>query len=139
MTNVDNRGLEVPIDAIASIVDEYNSTLSRADIWALAALVSSEEAQNGNNRVSFPFEWYGRVDCNSIDGKSSDTSQTLPSPNLTTHQLFQFFSENFGLTTRETVALMGAHTIGQLSKQNSGEARINFTFLCLNVFLLTLY
>jgi len=120
MTNVDNRGLDIPIDAIASIVSEYQSSLSRADIWALAALISSEEAQTGNNQISFPFEWYGRNDCSSSDGKSTDTSQSLPSPDLTTHQLFTFFSDHFGLSTRETVALMGAHTIGSLSRENSG-------------------
>ena len=124
MTNSDNRGLDTPIDAIASIVSDYSGSLSRADIWTLAALLSSEEAQNGNNRVSFPFEWYGRDDCSSTDGKSSDTSQSLPSPDLTTHQLLQFFSDDFGLSTRETVALMGAHTIGELSQENSG--KLNF-------------
>lgn len=120
MTNVDNRGLDVPIDAIRSIVNTYSGNLSRADIWALATLISVEEGQKSQDRVSFPFEWFGRSDCSgSSDGKSGP-AQSLPSPDLTTHQLFEFFRVNFGFTKRETVALMGAHTIGQLNKQNSG-------------------
>ena len=120
MSNVDNRGLEIPIDALSSIVSDYStSSLSRADIWALATLVAAENAQGDDDTVSFPFEWYGRSDCSSSDGKTGPT-QSLPSNDLTTHGLLDFFSTNFGLSTRETVALMGAHTIGQLSQENSG-------------------
>ena len=120
MNNLDNKGLEIPIDAIADIVSAYSSTLSRSDVWALAALVSANEAQDDDNvQISFPFDWYGRSDCSSTDGKSS-ADQSLPSPDLNTHELLEFFSTSFGLSTRETVALMGAHTIGQMSQQNSG-------------------
>jgi len=123
MNNVDNKGLEVPINAIASIVSTYTSDsgLSRADIWALAALIAAEEAQDNNNGaqfVDFPFEWYGRTDCS--QGAFSGPDQDFPPPDLSTHQLLEFFSTNFGLSTRETVALMGAHTLGELSRMNSG-------------------
>jgi len=120
MTNQDNRGLDRPIDAIAPIVNKYSGVLSRADLWALATLVAAEEAQpNNRDRVLFPLEYVGRTDCDSADGRSGP-AQDLPSPDLTTHDLLTFFSSNFGLSTRETVALMGAHTIGQMQQQNSG-------------------
>lgn len=119
INNPDNKGLEIPIDAIAPTVTKYNGLLSRADIWSLATLVAAEEAQRRQGRISFPLEYVGRTDCASNDGKTGPI-QDLPSPDLTTHQLLTFFSSNFGLSTRETVALMGAHTIGQMTRENSG-------------------
>jgi catalase (peroxidase I) len=119
MTNADNNGLDIPIDAIASIVTDYQGRMSRADIWAIATLVAVEDSQDGNSEISFPLEWYGRTDCDSANGKTGP-AQALPSPDLTTHQLLEFFTTDFGLSTRETVALMGAHTIGELNRENSG-------------------
>jgi hypothetical protein len=44
----------------------------------------------------------------------------LPSTDITTADLFHFFSQDFGFDEKETVALMGAHTLGCLSADNSG-------------------
>ena len=119
MTNLDNTGLDRPIDAIASLVEKYKDNMSRADMWALATIVAAEDSQRNNDRIDFPFEWFGRTDCPSPNGKSGP-AQDLPPVDLDTHQLMKFFLDNFGLSTRETVALMGAHTIGQLAQENSG-------------------
>ena len=119
MSNLDNTGLLIPIDALAPVVSTYTGNLSRADIWALATIVAAEEAQRRNDRIPMPFEWVGRTDCSSATGKTGP-AQNLPPVDLTTHELMTFFLDNFGLSTRETVALMGAHTIGQLKQENSG-------------------
>lgn len=34
--------------------------------------------------------------------------------------LFQFFADEFDFNTREAVAIMGAHTVGELARDNSG-------------------
>jgi catalase (peroxidase I) len=63
LSNSDNAGLDIPINTIRPIVDKYTTPfygLSRADIWALAALVSAEISQNS---IAFPMEYVGRVDC----------------------------------------------------------------------------
>ncbi len=127
-TDPDNNGLELPIDALADIVDEYSTQgLSRADIWALAALTAADESQQTNGGgniddrvVRFPFEWYGRKDCPSPDGKSEENPTGLPGPNMDTKGLLHFFSKEFGLDAKETTALMGAHTLGTLTRENSG-------------------
>ena len=46
MTNPDNAGLDVPMDALSGIVSTWKSSdISRADIWSLAAMVGSEMTQ----------------------------------------------------------------------------------------------
>ena len=40
--NPDNDGLDVPIDALVSTVNFYQDQLTRADVWALAALTAAE-------------------------------------------------------------------------------------------------
>ena len=44
----------------------------------------------------------------------------LPEADITTSELFHFFDNEFGFSVKETVALMGAHTIGTLARENSG-------------------
>ena len=136
LQNPDNNGLDVPIVALDQVLNQLPTSqtgLSRADVWALAALTGAEVSQpNNNNAVDFPMFWVGRTDCeeldvcrnaagqevlcNSVNGPHRD----LPSADLNTTGIVHFFSTNFGFSPRETVALMGAHTLGTLSVENSG-------------------
>ena len=135
MLNADNKGLEVPIDALASIVDEHENPelgFSRADIWALSALVGADVAQPFPI-VDFPLTTIGRVNCEDL-GKpclNSNGAQRpcrsdrgphrdLPHADITTDDLFHFFSSAFGFGVKQTVALLGAHTLGILTRENSG-------------------
>jgi hypothetical protein len=122
LTNFDNNGLEEPIDALAQVIVDHTSEggLTRADIWAMAAMVSAQDAQpNNNDSQVYNFEWYGRSTCSAVDGKGRP-DRALPSADLETHQLLAFFNVEFGLNERETVAIMGAHSIGTLTQTNSG-------------------
>lgn len=131
----DNNGLEIPIMTIQPLVEKYSEWLSRADIWALAALAGVEMYQRFQGpKISFPMYYYGRVDCDEdtsrrcrteldSDIKCSATTgefQTMPSPDLTTHELLHYFREIFAFTARETVVAMGAHTFGVSDRFNSG-------------------
>lgn len=144
--NGDNNGLDVPIDALEPIVQQYAHNddyitlaggvpISRADIWALAAMARAEKAQPPNDEdfTSFPLTHVGRVDCErkspspcdgAADGIICDARngppRDLPSPDLTTHGLLTFFSDEFGFSPQETTAIMGAHTLGTASRGNSG-------------------
>lgn len=135
MTNNHNAGLHVPIDALAPIVDKYRASMSRADVWALAAMAGSEVSQpeDASFRVDFAFTEFGRIDCElqqSVCRNEAGIShgcsvkrgphRVLPGANTNTHELFGFFKTNYGFNTRETVAIMGAHTIGVLARENSG-------------------
>jgi hypothetical protein len=133
LSNADNAGLDIPIDALRPIVDTYASPaygLSRADIWAMAALVASEVSQND---ISFPMEYIGRVDCekaHDICYKENESEQPcqenrgprrpLPGPDMTTSQLLHWFATTFNFSAKETTAIMGAHSIGGAHRENSG-------------------
>lgn len=131
----DNNGLEKPILALDSVVKTHEDKgigISRADIWALAALVGADEAQPG--RVAdFSLKTLGRQNCEDVntrcfdaDGQRTPCSQVrgphreLPHADITTRDLFHFFSTEFGFGDKETVALLGAHTLGVLDRANSG-------------------
>lgn len=133
LSNPDNAGLDIPINAIQPIVDKYATPeygLSRADIWALAALASAEISQN---TISFPMEYIGRVDCENAndvclkaDGsvqpcqKNRGPHRPLPEPDITTSELLHWFSTHFDFSAKETTAIMGAHSIGVAHRDNSG-------------------
>jgi len=130
----DNRGLEVPIAALNPVVDAYSKHgVTRADLWALAAMTGADVAQHPRERVDFKFEHYGRQTCEMSRETCRDINKGIvpcdathgphrrfPSADLTTHELLRFFEQSFGFDMRQTVAIMGAHTLGRLRRQNSG-------------------
>lgn len=133
----DNFGLDVPIAALDPVVDAYAnvaSGLTRADIWAFAALLGAELSQpSTGDYVTFPMTWFGRQGCEHLndncfneDGvlvacdKTHGPHRVLPGPDLTTAEVVLYFDQEFGYTARDTVAIMGAHTIGAASRSNSG-------------------
>jgi len=62
--------------------------------------------------------WVGRINCDGPSDKGP--SRIFPSSNLDTAGLIHFFSQEFGFDAEETIAIMGAHTIGVLNRRNSG-------------------
>ena len=134
LTNVDNFGLLPPMEALRPIVEKYAPFgITRADIWVLAALEGARDSQaNGDpDAREFPMNWIGRPNCEELNApadcvENSCTEERgphrdLPSPHLDTHQLLDFFRNEFDFRESwETVAIMGAHTIGTLARENSG-------------------
>lgn len=132
MSNGDNAGLDIPINALVPVVAQYahnpeltasiGTPISRADIWALATLVGAEmSTPNPPADVTWPMTHIGRVDCSDANAAGEGGfDHELPSPNLNTHELLAFFAENFGFNSDETVAIMGAHSIGGADRANSG-------------------
>ena len=132
LDNRDNFGLLTPIQALRPVVADEGEFLSRADIWALASFVAIDRAQ-GRQQIAWNMNTVGRVDCENTGRRCVDRAgRTVtcrdtkgshhdhPAAEVTTRELFTFFRDEFGYTTRQTVAVMGAHTIGQLSTENSG-------------------
>lgn len=118
MDNPDNNGLAAPIADLQNIVTLYSLTMSRADIWVLAALTASETQQNaggrgGNNNngpvLPFNMEFVGRATCN--DPTGNGVVREMPSAHLTTQGLRKFFEDEFGFNDVDTTAIMGAHTL----------------------------
>lgn len=128
MTNGDNAGLDAPIAALDPIVATYeNADISRADIWAIATLIAADVSLPNNQQGRFPLKYIGRANCEdrsdpcpvSCDA-TNGPDRHLPSPDLTTHEILDFFDVAFGFNAQETVALMGAHTLGKMARTNSG-------------------
>jgi hypothetical protein len=136
----DNNGLDIPIDALEGIMvkqQQHKTLLSRADIWALAALTAAE--MTNPQGQTFPLQTIGRVDCEDFsrvtrsrchdkdmnivacDAKHGPHRE-LPSPDLDTHGILSYFWKEFQFTPDQVVALMGAHSIGFADVHNSGFA-----------------
>jgi Peroxidase len=135
ISNDENAGLQPSVDALAPIVTELEPLgLSRADIWALAVLVAADMSQS-EMIFSDAFQ-PGRVNCEiagtcqfsdsdpSLSALCSthgpDSPADFPSTIFTTHELIAFMGDHFGFNADQTVAIMGAHTLGRALPENSG-------------------
>jgi Peroxidase len=132
VSNHENSGLNLGVQALAPIVAELENSIlrfSRADIWALAVLVAADASQT---QMTFSDAFVpGRKTCEMVGScvqtstidcatNGPDKSSDFPTTILTTHQLIAFMTDHFGFSADETVALMGAHTLGKALPENSG-------------------
>lgn len=104
MTNPDNAGLLEPIEALEEVYQsnpQYTNSLSRADFWALAALVGADEAQRDRDQIDWSLQWFGRQDCDSANFTHGTPERTLPGPDLVSQDLLHFFFEEFGFDARQ--------------------------------------
>merc|ERR1719450_1113186 len=156
----DNNGLRPSVEVLEAVytVPDFpakapvlpqslrDSGKSRADLWALAAIVAVEFGVETNNMkcedldsvrgchhlqgepdclvtldTSIPFR-SGRADCVPTDSDRpyiSDKTEVHPDIMGDGRETVQFFQDNFNFTGQEVVAIMGAHTFGRLSVHNS--------------------
>ena len=116
----DHNGLEVVRDLIDPICAAHAGYLSRADCWVIAGNVAIVAAGGG----TVPFR-FGRLDC-ANETASVDTGllpEAAPEGNAWDHITAVFGPDRAGMSTREIVALMGAHSLGRPSSDpnsNSG-------------------
>lgn len=111
LTLGENRGLASIIELLQPVADAASPTLSRADVWALAASVAVESA--GGPQLSFSF---GRVDSQTCAGHGS----RLPNAELNHQHILDVFVARLGFSERQVAALMGAHVLGRAQSVNSG-------------------
>lgn len=130
--NHDNAGLSNIIDLLQPIVNRHGiDGFSRGDIWALAATVGADVSQRSDSRVDMTLKWWGRVDCEktgqTCKGPNGETvscnskkgpHHQFPNIHMHTAELYSFFKDGFGFSQRDTVAIMGAHTLGRIRKEN---------------------
>jgi hypothetical protein len=132
VSNRENAGLHVSLDALDPIISDLENpglNFSRADIWALAVLIAADVSQN---QLVFSDAFVpGRQTCEAVGTcrlnppsrcarEGPDTHADFPTTILTTHELLDFMDQHFGFNMDETVALMGAHTLGKALPENSG-------------------
>ena len=132
--NPDNAGpmLET-LTVVDSIYDSlYRDYMSRADFYILTAVTGLEEALRFNNAnltqtlglgffsfnpnfiqpVVFNFK-YGRCDCPT--SPTTAVRRDFPSGKFGYSEVMNFFRTEFGFTETESVAILGAHTLGGAS------------------------
>ena len=130
-----NAGLEPAVDALNAIFDSLrdfagNLNVTRADVWTFAALFVVEKAQPDGNVFQPPLVFTddfrtGRTNCEAVSSSFNskfgpEGAGDFPGPDFTTHELINFMAERFGYSMDDTVAVMGAHTLGQASLDHAG-------------------
>eukprot|EP00536_Pseudo-nitzschia_multiseries_P004630 jgi/Psemu1/285227/fgenesh1_pg.78_\ len=135
MANPDNAGLDKAVNALESIANSFQDRgLTRTDIWMLSGLVATETAIPQEHRdILFDLKWIGRstceamVDCG-LDFSGNPTVCTaMRGPHVEqAHATFgtvsvqRFFENEFNFNPQQVTALMGAHSVGKMSRENSG-------------------
>jgi len=108
-----NLGLSQFSQLLEPIFQNFQSSISRADIWALAGVI----AVYVSGGPAIPLS-VGRVDCNPAAPPSD--AGLIPNATNTFAQVLANMQTRMGLTTQEITALMGAHSLGSAEIQNSG-------------------
>jgi len=89
-------------------------------LFAFAGVVAANEASRGDAQFDMSRFKVGRADCSS-DGQENDPSEHFPGNNMQNlGEVTKFFNDAFGLNEQESVALMGAHSLGRMETKNSG-------------------
>jgi hypothetical protein len=126
-----NNGLQQVVGQLNELREMYNFTnvISKADLYVLAANVATRwattaapaEEQSTTVPISFlpytlelPFR-YGRN-----DAATCDDDGLLPETWFTWQDTFGMFGGRFGMTVVETIAILGAHSVGRCEAANSG-------------------
>ncbi len=142
MTNPDNAGNQIPIATLEPLVQQFanNATgLSRADVWATAAVVAVDAANHGShvNPIFFTLNSFGRVDCEVANkvclnatnhpvhcGALHGPHRTIPTINLNTSGVLDFFATHYNFDQRQAVTAMGAHCVGKLNRQVNNTLKV---------------
>ena len=132
-TNDDkNKGLEGIYERVNTLYDEEFKTsgMSRGDFVALAGIVAIEVAASEQNCLTIGlhpncikpqpklFFRYGRKDCATSPNSNKDFG--FPDPHKNLDHVMEVFRDGMGMTERQVVALIGAHTMGRTTPVNSG-------------------
>ena len=117
----DNAGLKKYTDELDTLYDaSYSTKMSRADFYMLSSIVALDMA-SVDSTDPFPgrnlFK-LGRVDCST--SPTEDVIGVFPEAKHGITETLAYFDTQFGFTENETVALLGAHTLGRARVEDSG-------------------
>ena len=104
--------------------------MSRGDFYALAGIVAVRVASEVQNCLALRLPRncvkprpsllirYGRKDCPTSPNSPRDFG--FPDPHKDLNHILNVFGAGMGMTERQVVALVGAHTMGMATPKNSG-------------------
>lgn len=130
VNDADNAGFNDLMEALEKVYQakKLGDIISRADFWVYGSIYAIEKTVELANENCFTNDChvpkpnlkfqYGRIDCPS--SPYSEEHLLYPSPNFDYQGVVSYFETEFGFTANETVALMGVHTLGKASRNNSG-------------------
>ena len=134
LNNNDNGGLGPMYNIINDIYDNEgygDSEMSRADFLALAGITAVYEAASRQNCAMMGMTGgctpprptltprYGRQDCDT--SPTTTVEIAFPNPHGDLEHVLSVFGEGgMGMTPRQVVALLGAHSLGDTNPENSG-------------------
>eukprot|EP01083_Nonionella_stella_P244452 850784_1 len=131
--NPNNKGLKDDVvDKLEFLFfDEWDELMSKADFWAIVATIAIEYAKELDPNTddilpTIPY-YFGRQDCN--EASETTKAKIFPSANSGWTDTKQWFNNNLGFTMEETVAIMGAHTLGESHLKYSGYSDLPWVYI----------
>lgn len=128
----ENFGLDGIFTEVNSIYDrEFGASgMSRGDFYALAGIVAIRVASEQQDCFTLRLQpncakpkpplliRYGRKDCPTSPNSPRDFG--FPDAHKDLNHIMDVFGDGMGMTERQVVALVGAHTMGMATPKNSG-------------------
>ena len=123
-----NAGLHSVVAAYERVHAQTAPLMSRADLWVLGAQLALEmattpsaekdggEEPQWSGTLTLPFKT-GRVDRENCTGLDDNM---IPQTNVSWIEMIHLFSGRMGMSVRQIVAIMGAHSLGRISREVSG-------------------
>jgi hypothetical protein len=133
----DNKGLLEPMEVLKGCPAHFKHMVSRADCWAMATIAASEAAAAKDPNVpadlEYPYTFIGRCDCVEADDIGHPgPKRELPSPDLPTDGVIDYFSDHYGHTIgnkmpieKYVVVALGSHAASVAHRVNSGFGNIH--------------
>ena len=97
----------------------YAKKMSRADFYARAVVGLEKATSYSQDQFLGRYQLkFGRKDCSTVPHEDSQNNFLNVVGNI--DDTLSYFAKEFGFSTRETVALLGAHTLGRVRIETSG-------------------